>query len=190
MSLIDLITGNTGDQVAEQASNKFGIDKNQLIALGAVATPLIISALRKNAQNGQADQINQALNDHDGSVLNDPSQASEADGNSILNHIFGGDRSQVENQLSQSSGIGMDKIGPVLATLAPVVMGYLGQQKAQSGVTSGSGISDLLGNILGGASSQTGSTGGFDISKMATEFLDKDGDGSMLDDFFNIFTKK
>ena len=27
MSLIDLITGNTGNQVAEQAENKFGISK-------------------------------------------------------------------------------------------------------------------------------------------------------------------
>ena len=43
MSLIDLITGNTGNQVAEQAENKFGISKGQIIALLAVAAPLIIS---------------------------------------------------------------------------------------------------------------------------------------------------
>ena len=43
MSLIDLITGNTGNQVAEQAENKFGISKGQIICtLFAVAAPLII----------------------------------------------------------------------------------------------------------------------------------------------------
>jgi hypothetical protein len=47
MSLIDLITGNAGDQVASQAENKFGISKNQVIALLAVAAPLVISYLQK-----------------------------------------------------------------------------------------------------------------------------------------------
>ncbi|UCA61818.1 DUF937 domain-containing protein [Chryseobacterium rhizoplanae] len=46
MSLLDLLTGGTSNQVAEQAGNKFGINKNQVIALLAVATPLIISHLR------------------------------------------------------------------------------------------------------------------------------------------------
>ena len=46
MSLIDLITGNAGTQVAEQAENKFGISKGQIIALLAVAAPLIISYLK------------------------------------------------------------------------------------------------------------------------------------------------
>ncbi|MCB4235882.1 DUF937 domain-containing protein [Kaistella anthropi] len=48
MSLIDLITGNAGNQVATQAENKFGISKNQIIALLAVSAPLVISYLRKN----------------------------------------------------------------------------------------------------------------------------------------------
>lgn len=155
MSLIDLITGNTGDQVAQEAENRFGISKGQILALLAVAAPLIISALRKKAEDpAEADSINNALNQHDGSVLSNPSQASEADGSSILSHIFGGQKSEVENQLSQSSGISMDKIGPILAMLAPIVMGYLGNQRNQAGVNSGGGLGDLLGGILGGAQQQ------------------------------------
>lgn len=156
MSLIDLITGNTGNQVAQEAENRFGISQNQVLALLAVAAPLIISALRKKATENpqEAENINNALNAHDGSVLNNPSQASEADGSSILSHIFGGQKSEVENQLSQSSGISMDKIGPILAMLAPIVMGYLGNQRNQAGVNSGGGLGDLLGGILGNASSQ------------------------------------
>jgi hypothetical protein len=155
MSLIDLITGNTGDQVAQEAENRFGISKGQILALLAVAAPLIISALRKKAEDPQeAENINSALNSHDGSVLSNPSQASETDGNSILSHIFGGQKSEVENQLSQSSGISMDKIGPLLSMLAPIVMGYLGNQRNQAGVNSGGGLGDLLGGILGGAQQQ------------------------------------
>lgn len=164
MSLIDLITGNAGSQVAEQAENKFGISKNQMIALGAVAAPLIISYLRNKAQNdpNEADAINNALDkDHDGSILDNPAQAAERqqEGNSILSHIFGGQKPEVENQLSQSTGISMDKIGPALGMLAPLVMGYLGRQKQQNGVTSGGGLGDLLGGILGNAHTESQNSG-------------------------------
>ena len=158
MSLIDLITGNAGNQVAEQAENKFGVSKNQIIALLAVAAPLVISYLRNKSQDAnEAEALNNALDkDHDGSILNDPSQAEarQAEGGSILDHIFGGQKSQVENQLSQNTGISMDKVGPILAMLAPVIMGFIGKEKQQAGVQSGGGLGDLLGSILGGAHNQ------------------------------------
>lgn len=159
MSLIDLIAGNTGNQVAEQAENKFGIQKNQVIALLAVAAPLVISYLRKKSQEDptEADALNSALDkDHDGSILDNPTQIEtrQQEGGSILDHIFGGKKSQVENSLSQNTGISMDKIGPVLAMLAPLIMGYIGREKQNSNVSSGGGLGDLLGGILGGAQNQ------------------------------------
>lgn len=158
MSLIDLITGRAGNEVATKAENKFGISQNQVIALLAVAAPLVISYLRKKSQDdpNEAEALNTALDkDHDGSILNDPSQveARQQEGGSILNHIFGGDKANVENQLSAKTGISMDKIGPILGMLAPIIMGYIGKQKQSNGVSSG-GLGDLLGGILGGAQSQ------------------------------------
>lgn len=159
MNLIELITGNAGNQVASQAENKFGISKNQIIALLAVAAPLVISYLRKKSQEdpNEAEALNNALDkDHDGSILDNPAQveARVQEGGSILDHIFGGHKTQVENQLSQNTGISMDKIGPVLAMLAPLIMGYIGKEKQSSGVNSGGGLGDLLGGILGGAQNQ------------------------------------
>lgn len=157
MSLIDLLTGNTGNQVAEQAENKFGISKNQIIALLAVATPLVISYLRNKSQDAkEAEALNNALDkDHDGSILDDTSnlESRQNEGGSILSHIFGNEKNTVENQLSQNTGISMDKIGPILAMLAPVIMGYIGKEKQQNNVGAG-GLGDLLGGILGGAQSQ------------------------------------
>lgn len=157
MSLIDLLTGNTGNQVAEKAENKFGISRNQILALLAVAAPLIISYLRNKSQDTkEAEALNNALDkDHDGSILDDVSQAEsrEAEGGSIINHIFGNDKQTVENQLSLTSGISIDKIGPILAMLAPVIMGYIGKEKQQNNVGAG-GLGDLLGGILGNASNQ------------------------------------
>lgn len=157
MNLIDLITGNAGNHVAAEAGNKFGISQNQVIALLAVAAPLVISYLRKKSQDSnEAEALNNALDrDHDGSILDNPAQAIERqqEGGSILDHIFGGQKAQVENQLSQNTGISMDKIGPILAMLAPVIMGYIGKEK-QSNNVSGGGLGDLLGGILGGAQNQ------------------------------------
>ena len=157
MSLIDLLTGNTSNQVAEQAENKFGISKTQIIALLAVAAPLIISYLRNKSQDAnEAEALNNALDkDHDGSILDDVSQADarQAEGGSILSHIFGGEKQNVENQLSQNTGISIDKIGPILSMLAPVIMGYIGREKQQNNVGAG-GLGDLLGGILGNASNQ------------------------------------
>ena len=161
MSLIDLLTGNTGNQVAERAESKFGINKNQVLALLAVAAPLIISYLSKKSQSsGEAESLNTALDkDHDGSILNDVSQAEarQSEGNSILNHIFGGEKQNVENQLSQKTGISIDKIGPVLSMLAPIIMGYIGKEKQQNNVGAG-GLGGLLESILGTAASQTQNT--------------------------------
>ena len=159
MNLIELITGNAGNQVASQAENKFGISKNQIIALLAVAAPLVISYLRKKSQEdpNEAEALNNALDkDHDGSILDNPAQveARVQEGGSILDHIFGGQKAQVENQLSQNTGISMDKIGPILAMLAPLIMGYIGKEKQSNGVNSGGGLGDLLGGILGGAQNQ------------------------------------
>ncbi|QFG54011.1 DUF937 domain-containing protein [Chryseobacterium sp.] len=159
MNLIDLITGNAGTQVASQAENKFGISKNQVISLMAVAAPLVISYLRKKSQDdpNEAEALNNALDkDHDGSILDDPSQveARQQEGGSILDHIFGGQKSQVENQLSQNTGISIDKIGPILAMIAPLIMGFIGKEKQSSGINSGGGLGDLLGGILGGAQNQ------------------------------------
>lgn len=157
MSLIDLLTGNTGNQVAERAESKFGIDRNQIIALLAVVAPLIISYLRKKSQDTQeAESLNAALDkDHDGSILNDVNQAEarQSEGNSILTHIFGGEKNNVENQLSQKTGISIDKIGPVLSMLAPIIMGYIGKEKQQNNVGAG-GLGGLLDGILGNASDQ------------------------------------
>lgn len=159
MSLIDLLTGSAGNQVASEAGNKFGISKNQVIALLAVAAPLVISYLRKKSQENpnEAEALNKALDrDNDGSILNDPSQAMarQQEGGSILDHVFGGQKATVENQLSQNTGISMDKIGPILAMLAPLIMGYIGKEKQSGGVTSGGGLGDLLGGILGSAQNQ------------------------------------
>ena len=190
MNLIDLLSGNTGNEVATEAESKFGISKNQVITLLAVAAPLVISYLRKksNESKDEADALNFALDkDHDGSILSNPSMAlsRQDEGSSILDHIFGQQKNNVESKLAQNTGISMDKIGPILAMLAPVIMGYIGKEKKENGVTSGGGLGDLLGGILGNAQNQSQGSSSGGLNDILGSVLGGGGNqssGNMLND--------
>lgn len=169
MNISDLISGSIGSQAAEGISQKLGVDKNQAQWVISAAIPLMMSALNYNAQKTpeKAEGIQQALTSkHNGSIFDNLgslfSNGPSEDENKIVNHIFGKNTDNVKESLSEKSGISMDKIGGILALLAPLVMGFLGKQKqSQSNEGSGGGIGDLLGSILGGGNTaSSGSTGG------------------------------
>lgn len=162
MSILDLFTGNTADNIFSQIENKFGVSKTQLMTLLASAAPMVISQLKDKSQDAQqAEALNKALDkDHDGSILTNPALLAnkQEEGNSILSHIFGNQKGNIENKLSTETGISMDKIGPILAMLAPIIMGYIGKQKQQNSTEAG-GLSDLLGGILGKVQNQGEASG-------------------------------
>ena len=86
----------------------------------------------------------------------------------------------------------MGQVAQILMFLAPIVMGYLGRQKQQQGVGA-DGLGGLIGGLLGGGQAQQASAGGV-LGNLATSMLDKDHDGSAVDDIasmaFNYLTKK
>ena len=194
MNFSDLLNNN----VISNITNKLGVDQNQATALMTTAVPLMLSALQKNASTPQgAESLNNALQQHDGSILNNlasifTGQPSN-DGQKIVNHMFGGQTDQVTNALSAKTGITQSKIAPILAILAPIVMAYLGRQKNQTQTNAG-GLGDLLGGILGGgnnnqATAPTQQQNGGGIFGTITNMLDKDKDGSVIDDIFDMFKK-
>lgn len=86
----------------------------------------------------------------------------------------------------------MGQVAQILMMLAPIVMGYLGQQKREQNVQA-DGLGGLLGGLLGGsqAAAAPQSSGMMD---MASSMLDSDRDGSALDDIasmaFDYMTNK
>src|SRR5690606_10141972 len=96
------------------------------------------------------------------------------DGAGILGHVFGNKQANVENALSQKSGLDAGAIANILKIAAPLVMGYLAKQKAQGNVNDANGLNSLLGSTLGGQPQQN--------QNLITSLLDSDGDGSVLDD--------
>ncbi len=182
--LLDLLNSPMGKQLISGVAGQTGQPANKTADVLSMAMPLLLGAMKKNAATPQGAQgLMGALNSkHDGSILNDlgsffgggVDQAVINDGEGILGHVFGGKQPQVENALSQKTGLDANAIANILKIAAPLVMGYLGQQTAQKKVSNPNDLNSLLGGLLGGQPKQNQS--------LIMTLLDADGDGSVLDD--------
>ncbi|MEQ1764938.1 MAG: DUF937 domain-containing protein [Pyrinomonadaceae bacterium] len=210
-SLQDLLGQQQGNEAVEQISGQVGAEPSLVNTAIQAALPAILGGLANNVSTPQgAQSLDTALaNDHDGSILGnlgslgsmilDQSTPTprQADAGGILGHILGGSQGQVAQEVSQKSGLGMGQVAQILMMLAPIVMGYLGQQKQQQNVGA-DGLGGLLGGILGGAlgggQAAAAPSSGNPMIDMASSMLDKDRDGSSMDDIasmaFDYFTKK
>jgi|RhiMethySRZTD1v2_1073278.scaffolds.fasta_scaffold938190_2 hypothetical protein len=202
-SLQDLLGQQQGDEALSQISQTVGADPTSVNTAVQAALPAILGGLAGNASTPQgAESLDSALtNDHDGSVLNDlgglagmifdGQQAApprQADAGGILGHIFGANQGQVAQEVSDQSGLGIGQVAQILMMLAPIVMGYLGQQKQQQNVGA-DGLGGLLGGLLaGGGQPQQASTGNA-MMDMASSMLDSDRDGSSIDDIASMAQK-
>ncbi|MEM6543218.1 MAG: DUF937 domain-containing protein, partial [Bacteroidota bacterium] len=151
-----------------------------------MALPLLMGAMKRNAStpDGAQGLYNALSSKHNGGILDNlgglfsggVDQSVMDDGAGILGHILGGKQPQVENALSQKSGLDAGSISQILKVAAPILLGFLGKQTQQQNVSNSDGLSGLLGGLMGG-----GSTANQQQSLIET-FLDSDGDGSVLDD--------
>ncbi len=182
--LLDLLNSPMGKQLISGVAGQTGQPENKTADVLSMAMPLILGAMKKNVSSPQgAEGLMSALSSkHDGSILDNlgglfgggVDNSVMSDGAGILGHVFGGKQPQVESALSQKSGMDAGSIANILKIAAPIVMGFLGKQKAQSNVSDANGMSSLLGGLLGGQPKQNQS--------LITTLLDADGDGSILDD--------
>ncbi len=193
-SLEDLLGQQQGNDAVGQISQMLGANQSMTSSAIQLALPMILSGLANNASTPQgAENLNNALEqDHSGGLLDNlmgylggglsqPSEASrETDGSGILGHIFGQKQSTVAQEVSNQSGLDIGQVAKLLITLAPIVMAFLGRQKQQQGLGA-----DGLSSLLQGQQQQMQSSGN-PMMDMVTSFLDKDHDGSAMDDLASM----
>ena len=191
-NLIDLLQSQLTDGMIDQLSKQIGAPQQQTRTAADSILSSLIGGLAKNSQQpGGAEALASALdNDHDGSLLDNlndiiSGKAQEinpraANGEGILKHILGGKKGGIMDMVSQISGLEQGKAGNLMSILAPIVMGMLGRQKQQSGMDAG-GLASILASALG----QQRQRGGM-ASSLIKGILDRDGDGSAIDDVAQI----
>lgn len=184
-ALLDLLQDQIGDGEIAQLSRSLGAGEDQVRKAVAGALPLLVSGLAENARQPQgAAALAGALErDHDGGILEQIggflSQGNAGDGVGILGHVFGERREAAAKGVGQLSGLDAGKAGQLLALLAPIVLGALGRVKRERSMGPGD-----LGDLLGRERDTLRQRGGG--QDLLTSLLDRDGDGSMLDDALEI----
>lgn len=185
-SLLDTITQQLDGDTLNRLATQAGAGESQVQEAAPLALASLVEGLSRNASRPEgAEALLGALTrDHDGSVLDNLGgffgQPNLQDGESILGHVFGNRQQQVAQGLSQKTGLDMGSVLRLLATLAPVVMGFLGREQRRQGL-SGDGLSSVLGQEREAAQRQA--PGGMDL---LAGILDQDGDGQVADDVARI----
>ncbi|TDS20812.1 hypothetical protein DFQ03_0065 [Maribacter caenipelagi] len=182
--LLDLLNSPMGQQLISGVAGQTNQPTDKTANVLSMAMPLILGAMKKNVSTPEGAQglMSALSSNHNGSILDNlgglfgggVDDSVMADGAGILGHVFGNKQPQVENALSQKSGLDAGSVAQILKIAAPIVMGMIGKQTAQSNVSDGNGMNALLGSMLGGQPQENQS--------LITSLLDADGDGSILDD--------
>ena len=190
MSLMDQLTNVVASQITRQAAQKTGLSEDMAARLMPMAMAALMGGLKNNTANPDgARALSNALDKHDGSILNNVGQAVDddnllADGQKILGHILGSKRGQAEETLAKAAG-GVDKnqIGSLLAMAAPLVLNQLGQAKRTQNLDD-AGLAGLIREEGMRARQKAPSELGGLMS-----MLDADGDGDIKDDLMGAAVK-
>jgi hypothetical protein len=188
-AITQMITQQLSGGAVQTIAQRFGVSESQANAAVQIAVPLILTALARNASQPQgAESLHQAINsDHDGSIFNNLmgylGNPQSANGAGILGHVFGPQQPTIENNLAQATGMDQSAAGGLLETIAPVVMGAVGQTQQQSGLDA-SGLSDLL-----NSQQQQAQANAPGVMGMLGSMLDQNQDGSAMDDLQRMAAK-
>lgn len=187
--LMDMLTQLTQGDTVKMMSRQLGTNEKSTATAISAALPLLLTALARNSssQDG-AQSLHQALQqDHDGSVLDNLSgflgNAEAGPGAGILRHLLGKKQDASQSALAKASGIDPASAGKLLIMLAPLLMGALGRAQRQDGLDAG-GLAGMLQTERQNLQQKAPDLMGF-----ATRFLDKDSDGSIVDDLGNMLGK-
>ena len=180
----DLLNSEIGKQLVSNISQKTGINPAQASDVVSSSVPALLGQMQNNVLSGEgATGLLSALTSgkHDGSILDNLSGflngGDFSDGNKILNHVAGNKQDGMVQSLSAKTGVDSSIISKILPMLAPIIMGYLGKQTKNKGVSSTPDLGGLLGGLLGGGnSSDKGSSLG---GSLLTSVLDQNGDGKL-----------
>ncbi|NJC27919.1 DUF937 domain-containing protein [Neolewinella antarctica] len=107
-------------------------------------------------------------------------------GGGILDHVLGGRKEETAREISENSGLSLSKVLPLMATLAPILLGMMGKAKRQTNTDAG-GLGGALTDMV--TRSQANPRQNAPDLGLAGSILDRDGDGQIMDDILGMGTK-
>lgn len=177
MSILDTLKAHLEGDAIKNLAAKVGIDPEQAKSAIASALPALVGGLAKKTEKPEeAEKLDKTLDRHAEGPLAKLSAAAPdllAEGKKIIGHIFGGKKDEATGAVAKSSGLDLSKVTDLLAGVAPMVLGVLGQKKKEEHLDA-SGVAKAL-QEDGKQAKASGILG----------FLDADGDGKIMDDILD-----
>ncbi|MBB5235023.1 DUF937 domain-containing protein [Deinococcus budaensis] len=159
--LLDSLRGPFGGAVAERLGTAAGFSGGAAVRATGAALPVLLAALARKggSEAGAADLLARSQGAGawisadgrlDASRLSDPAEVArlEGQGRPLLGTLFG-NVDEVTGRLGSAIGGSGTSAGRLLALLAPLVLGLLGQRAAATGLKP-AGLAGLLAGLPGG----------------------------------------
>jgi hypothetical protein len=172
MDMLESVVGTRQGAAVQQLAAQFGLRPEQATAALGALMPALAAGLKRNTttEGGTADLLSALSGGHHEAYLERPETLADpsttADGNAILRHIFGSKdvSRQVAAGASRTTGIDTAVLKKMLPLAAAMAMGALAKRSNQTGAEAAA----------------PSAAGG--ITSMLEPLLDRDRDGSMVDD--------
>ena len=165
-NIMEEFLSSLGPEVSDQLSANLNIDKNAVQQMLPEIAPMILGGLKRQKDNyGGQERVDHILNKYGNADVLDnigdffSSQVEHQDADPRLGGLLGDSGMQATNMLSKQFSLDSSTAMKIIPMLAPIILGFLTKTRDQSGAGS-SGISAML---------------------------DRDGDGSILDDVAEMF---
>ena len=148
--ILELVQQSLGGDAVQALSRQLGADPQQTQSAITTALPTLLAGLAHHtAQGDNATGLAGALQSHDGSILNDVAgfvQAGGAQdaGAGLLGHFLGQHQDNAANAIAGASGLDAGQATQLLQSLAPLVMGAVGQTSQQQGGLNPAGLLSML----------------------------------------------
>ena len=190
MDLLKLLTNLSSNQTAlNQLNQSVDAKPTQVQRLVQLGLPVLMEALNRNVSTPQGAQaLTSALEQHQEDNTDDLTgfieKVDTEDGSKILQHVFENKNQMVQNNLSKQTGLNTNQVGSLMAKLAPLMLGALGNQKKAQNLDA-TGVASLASTLSKGLQQ----SGGGNLFSLAKQLLDADKDGDIMDDLGNLFRK-
>lgn len=165
-SIMEEFLSSLGPEVSSKLSANLGIEENAVEQMLPQIGPMILGGLKRQKDNyGGQQRVDHILNKYGSAdVLDDigdffSSQVQNREADPRLGGLLGDSGVQATNALSKQFNLDGNTAMKIIPMLAPIILGFLTKTRDQGGAGS-SGIASIL---------------------------DRDGDGSILDDVAEMF---
>ena len=173
MNILDAIVNAQDGAAVRQLGSQVGLAPDQTTAALSALVPALAAGFQRNLQSqGGLESLMSALSSgNHGQYIDNPTslgdQSAVTDGNGILGHLLGSKdvSREVASRAAAQTGLSADVLKRMLPLAATLMMGAFSKQSG-----SASSVAAGLGGSGGG------------IAAMLTPLLDRDHDGSIMDD--------